>query len=99
MALGERAESSGEVDLLTRRETLAAYEDDTVREEGGPQLGDLPVARGRELDTRELRTDPSGEPPHGDGGLARAECHGGVRPPRFATHDHYSKFRRSGPAR
>ena len=79
MALGQRAEAAGEVDLLARTEILAAYEDDPVGQRGGAQLLHLVVVRLAQVDAGQLGADAAGQAAGGDGGRSNIDGHGSSR--------------------
>ena len=71
VAQRERAEALGERDLPGVVEALVAQEDHLVVEQRLAHLRDLVVAEGAAgVDAADLRTDVTGEPGHGNAGLA-----------------------------
>ena len=77
MALGEGAQPAGELDLLPGAQVLPADEHDAVRQESGPDLGDLVVRGVAQVEPRKLGADAPGQPAYADRGRhrVRVDCH------------------------
>jgi hypothetical protein len=76
MALGQRAQPAGELDLLPGAQVLAADEHDAMGQEGGSHLGDLGVGDVAQVEPRELGADATGQPAYPDRRhRVRVDCH------------------------
>jgi hypothetical protein len=79
VALRQRPQAAGEVDLLGRAQVLPAHEGNSMGQHGGPQLLNLVIFRGAQVDARQLGADAPGEPASGNGRPASVQGHGSSR--------------------